>query len=140
MATTMQVEIVSAEQAIFSGEAEMLVAPTVDGEIGIMPRHTQVLAQLGAGEVRLKLPNQSEEETIFVAGGILEVQPHVVTVLSDTAERAADLDEAAALEAKQRAEDAMADHDGKMDLAKVQAELAEAVARLQLIEKLKQRR
>ncbi len=140
MATTMQVEIVSAEKAIFSGEAEMLVAPTVDGEIGIMPRHTQVLAQLGAGEVRLKLPNQTEEEAIFVAGGILEVQPHIVTVLSDTAERAADLDEAAALEAKQRAEDAMADQDGKMDLAKVQVELAEAVARLQLIEKLKQRR
>lgn len=140
MATTMQVEIVSAEQAIFSGEAEMLVAPTVDGEIGIMPRHTQVLAQLGAGEVRLKIPNQTEEETIFVAGGILEVQPHLVTVLSDTAERAADLDEAAALEAKQRAEDAIADHDSKMDLAVVQAELAEAVARLQLIEKLKQRR
>ena len=137
---TMQVEIVSAEKGIFSGEAEMLVAPTINGEVGIMPRHTQMLAQLGAGEVRLKLPNQTEEETIFVAGGILEVQPHVVTVLSDTAERAADLDEAAALEAKQRAEDALTDQQDKMDMAKAQAELAEAIARLQLIEKLKQRK
>lgn len=137
---TMQVEIVSAEKGIFSGEAEMLVAPTINGEVGIMPRHTQMLVQLGAGEARLKLPNQTEEETIFVAGGILEVQPHVVTVLSDTAERAADLDEAAALAAKQAAEDAIADRDDKIDMAKAQAELAEAIARVQLIEKLKQRK
>lgn len=132
---TMQVEIVSAEKAIFSGEAEMLVAPTINGEVGIMPGHTQLLAQIGAGEVRLTLANQ-EEQNIFVAGGILEVQPHVVTVLSDTAERAEDLDEAKALEAKQRAEDAMQDNQDSVDLAKVQAELAEAVARLQLIQKL----
>lgn len=137
---TMQVEIVSAEKGIFSGEAEMLVAPTINGEVGIMPRHTQMLVQLGAGEARLKLPNQEEEETIFVAGGILEVQPHVVTVLSDTAERAADLDEAAALAAKQAAEDAIADRDDKIDMAKAQAELAEAIARVQLIEKLKRRK
>jgi len=130
MATTMQVEIVSAEKAIFSGEAEMLVAPTIDGEIGIMPGHAQLLAQLGAGEVRLRVTGENEDQTIFVAGGILEVQPHV---LSDTAERAADLDEAAAKEAQQRAEDAMANHDGKMDLAKVQSELAEAIARVQYV-------
>ena len=137
MAMTMHVDIVSAEAEIYSGPAEMLIAPAQGGEVGIYPRHTQLLAPLKAGEVLIR--NGGEEQHFFVSGGILEVQPHVVTVLADTALRAKDLDEAMALEAKQRAEKAMSDQQSKVDYARAQAELAEAVARLQTIEKLRKR-
>jgi F-type H+-transporting ATPase subunit epsilon len=137
MAMTMHVDIVSAEREIFSGLAEMLVAPTVGGEVGILPRHSQLIAKLKPGEVRLTLPNQSEPHSIYVSGGILEVQPHVVTVLSDTAVRAKDLDEAAVLEAKKRAEDALSDRKSDIDMARARAELLEALAQLDLIRKLR---
>jgi F-type H+-transporting ATPase subunit epsilon len=137
MAMTMHVDIVSAEREIFSGLAEMLVAPTIGGEVGILPRHSQLIAKLKPGEVRLTLPNQSEPHSIYVSGGILEVQPHVVTVLSDTAVRAKDLDEAAVLEAKKRAEDALADRKSDIDMARARAELMEALAQLDLIRKLR---
>jgi F-type H+-transporting ATPase subunit epsilon len=136
MAMTMHVDIVSAEREIFSGTAEMLVAPTVEGEVGILPRHSQLIARLRPGEVRLTLP-QGEVQSIYVSGGILEVQPHVVTVLSDTAVRAKDLDEAAALQAKKQAEDMLADRKSDMDIARARAELAAAVAQLDLIRKLR---
>lgn len=137
MAMTMHVDIVSAEREIFSGTVEMLVAPTVEGEVGILPRHSQLIAKLRPGEVRLTLPNQSEPHSIYVSGGILEVQPHVVTVLSDTAVRAKDLDEAAALQAKKQAEDMLADHKSDIDMARARAELTAALAQLELIRKLR---
>ena len=136
MAMTMHVDIVSAEQEIFSGTAEMVLAPAVMGEVGIMPRHTQMLSPLKPGEVRVTKEG-GEEEFFYVSGGIMEVQPHVVTVLSDTAVRASDLDEAAALEAKQQAEQAMKDREGEMDYAKAEAELAQAVAQLRMIQKVR---
>lgn len=136
---TMQVEIVSAEEEIFSGEAEMVVAPAEMGEVGIMPRHTPLITRLRPGEVKLQTSGQ-EDQFYFVSGGILEVQPHVVTVLSDTALRAKDLDEAQAHEAKQRAEEMLADKQADIDFAKVQAELAEAVAQLRMLERLRKRR
>ena len=137
MAMTMHVDIVSAEEEIYSGPAEMLIAPAQGGEVGVLPRHTQLLAPLKPGEVLIR--NGDEEMHFFVSGGVLEVQPHVVTVLADTALRAKDLDEAMALEAKQRAEKAMQDQKSKVDYARAQAELAEAVARLQMIDKLRKR-
>ncbi|HEX2239382.1 MAG TPA: F0F1 ATP synthase subunit epsilon [Gammaproteobacteria bacterium] len=139
MMATMQVEIVSAEEEIFSGEAEMVVAPAEMGEVGIMPRHTPLITRLRPGEVKLQTSGQ-EDQLYFVSGGILEVQPHVVTVLSDTALRAKDLDEAQAHEAKQRAEEMLADKQADIDFAKVQAELAEAVAQLRMLERLRKRR
>ncbi len=138
MAMTMHVDIVSAEAEIFSGTAEMVVAPAKMGEVGIFPRHTPLLTPLKPGEVRVILEG-GEEQTFYVSGGILEVQPHVVTVLSDTAVRAADLDEAAALEAKRRAEEALKDRKSDIDYARAQAELAEAVAQLQAIQKLRKK-
>ena len=137
MAMTMHVDIVSAEEEIYSGPAEMLIAPAQGGEVGVLPRHTQLLAPLKPGEVLIR--NGDEEMHFFVSGGVLEVQPHVVTVLADTALRAKDLDEAMALEAKQRAEKAMQDQKSKVDYARAQAELAEAVARSQMIDKLRKR-
>ncbi len=137
MAMTIHVDIVSAESEIFSGTAEMVFAPAVMGEVGIMPRHAPLLTQLKPGEVRVK--NGDTEESFYVSGGMLEVQPHVVTVLSDTAVRAKDIDEAAALEAKQKAEDALKDKTSEFEYAKAQSELAEAVAQLQAIKKLKSR-
>jgi F-type H+-transporting ATPase subunit epsilon len=137
MAMTMHVDIVSAEREIFSGTVEMLVAPTVDGEVGILPRHSQLIAKLRPGEIRLTLPNQSEPHSIYVSGGILEVQPHVVTVLSDTAMRAKDLDEAAALQAKKQAEDMLADRKSDVDMARARAELAAAMAQIEMIRKLR---
>ena len=121
----MRVAIVSAEKEIYSGEASAVFAPAQGGEVGILPRHAEMLCRLRPGQVRLQFEDGSDEQLIYVSGGVLEVQPHVVTVLSDTAERAADLDEAAALEAKQRAERALADQAGDFDYAKAQAELAE---------------
>jgi F-type H+-transporting ATPase subunit epsilon len=139
MTMTIHVDIVSAESEIFSGPAEMVFAPAIMGEVGIMPRHAPLLTQLRPGEVRIKLPG-GEEEFFYVSGGMLEVQPHVVTVLSDTALRAKDVDEAAALEAKQRAEQALQDKTSEFEYAKAQVELAEAVAQLQAIQKLRDRK
>lgn len=136
MAMTMHVDIVSAETEIFSGTAEVVVAPAVMGEVGIYPRHTQMLTSLKPGEVRITKQG-GEEEAIYVSGGILEVQPHVVTILSDTAVRAHDLDEAAAMQAKQDAEQALKDRQGEMEIAEAQAQLAEAMAQLQAIERLR---
>jgi len=139
MAMTIHVDIVSAEEEIFSGTAEMVYAPAIMGEVGIAPRHTQMLTPLKAGEVRLHTEGK-EEQFFYVSGGMLEVQPHVITVLADTAMRARDIDEAAALEAKKRAEQVLTNKTGKIDYAKAQAELAEAVAQLRTIEKLRKKK
>ncbi|BAZ92636.1 ATP synthase epsilon chain [Thiohalobacter sp. COW1] len=133
---TLHVDIVSAEAAIFSGTATMVFAPAEMGEVGIAPRHTPLLSRLKPGEVRVQ-DEHGEEHTFFVNGGMLEVQPHVVTILSDSALRAKDLDEAAALQAKQEAEKTLAENKADIDYAKAQAELAEAVAQLRTIQKLK---
>ena len=135
---TLHVDIVSAENEIFSGAAEMVFAPAIMGEVGILPRHAPLLTQLKPGEVRVRMPG-GQEEFFYVSGGMLEVQPHIVTVLTDTALRAKDIDEAAALEAKQRAEQAIQDRTSEFEYAKAQAELAEAVAQLQAIQKLRDR-
>ena len=136
--STIQVEIVSAEESIFSGEAQMVYAPAVMGEVGIAPRHTPLISPLKAGEVRLDM-GDGKEEFFFVSGGILEVQPHMVTVLSDTAIRAHDLDEAAALEAQKRAEAALSDQRSDLDIAKAKAELAAAAAQIAAIKKLRKK-
>ncbi len=138
MAMTIHVDIVSAEKEIFSGLAEMVFAPAILGEVGIAPRHAPLVTRLKPGEVRVQLPS-GEEESFYVSGGILEVQPHVVTVLSDTAARAADLDEAAVLKAKEEAEKAMQDREAEIDYATAQAQLAETVAQLQAIQRLRKR-
>lgn len=134
---TIHVDIVSAEKEIYSGKAEMVFAPLVTGEVGILPRHAPLLARMKAGEVRVR--TGTEELSFYVSGGMLEVQPHVVTVLADTAQRAKDLDEAAALKAKERAEEALRDRKADIDFAKAQAELAEAIAQLRAIQKLRER-
>jgi F-type H+-transporting ATPase subunit epsilon len=138
MSLTIHVDIVSAEQEIFSGLAEMVFAPAIMGEIGIAPHHTPLLTQLNPGEVRLRLPG-GKEEAFYVSGGILEVQPHVVTVLSDTAMRAEDLDEAAVLKAKEEAERQLHDRAAQIDFAKTLAEHAELAAQLQAIRRLRKR-
>jgi F-type H+-transporting ATPase subunit epsilon len=138
MANTIQVDIVSAEEQIFSGEAYMVYAPAIMGELGIAPRHTPLISPLKPGEVRLDMGG-GKEEFFFISGGILEVQPHLVTVLSDTAIRADDLDEAAAIEAKKRAEDALADQQGDLDVAKAKAELLAAAAQIAAIKKLRKK-
>lgn len=139
MAMTFHVDVVSAEEELFSGTAEMLFAPGAMGELGIMARHTPLLTPLKPGELRIRLEG-GEEQSIYVSGGLLEIQPHVVTVLSDTAVRAKDLDEAAALEAKERAEKALQDKQADIDYALAEAELAEAIAQLQTIQRLKNKR
>lgn len=136
MAMTIHVDIVSAETEIYSGQAEMVFAPAQEGEIGIAPAHTPLITRLRPGEVRLKFA-EDKEESFYVSGGILEVQPRVVTVLSDTAARAHDLDEAAALEAKRQAEQALQDRSADMDYARALAEYAEAAAQLQAIQRLR---
>ncbi len=133
---TLHVDIVSAEGEIFSGEASMVFAPAAMGEIGIAPRHAPLLTTLKAGEVRVQAPGK-EEQFFFVSGGALEIQPHLVTVLADTALRAKDLDEAAALQAKQRAEEALKNRAGTVEAAELQAQLAQAVAQIRAIEKLR---
>jgi F-type H+-transporting ATPase subunit epsilon len=138
MAMTMHVDIVSAEASIFSGQAEMVFAPAVMGEVGILPRHAPLLTRLRPGEIRVKLSG-GEEELYYVSGGILEIQPAGVTVLSDTALRAHDIDEAKALEAKQRAEQALKDKKGEIDYARAESELAEAVAQLNALKRLKKK-
>ncbi len=138
MATTIHVDIVSAESELYSGEAVRVNAPAENGEVGIAPRHAPFVSRLQPGDVRIQ-HEDGEEEFIYVSGGILEVQPHVVTVLSDTAVRGADLDEAAALEAKRRAEERIAEQQDEYDYARARAELAEAAAQLQTVEKLRRR-
>jgi F-type H+-transporting ATPase subunit epsilon len=140
MANTIHVDVVSAEESIYSGEAEFVVLPGVAGELGIYPRHTPLLTQIKPGAVRIKVPNEAEETLVFVQGGFLEVQPNVVTVLADTAIRAHDLDEAKALEAKAKAEDAMRAKLSAEEIAKAQAELAAAAAQLQAIQRLRRRK
>ena len=137
MAMTLHVDIVSAEAAIYSGLAEFVVVPAEMGEVGIYPRHTPLLSRLKAGSVRIKSPDKEEEDLIYVSSGILEVQPGVVTILSDTAIRGTDLDEARVLEAKAKAEEVMRNRTSAMDYAQAQAELAEAVAQLAAIQKLR---
>ena len=139
MAMTTHVDIVSAEEEIWSGQATMVFAPGVMGELGIAPRHTPLLTKLKAGEVRVRGQN-GEDESFFISGGMLEIQPHVVTILSDTAVRADDLDEAAAIEAKQKAEEIMQNKTSDMDFAKAKAELMEAAAMVETIKKLKARK
>jgi F-type H+-transporting ATPase subunit epsilon len=134
---TLHLDIVSAEASIFSGLAEFVVVPAEMGEVGIYPRHAPLLTRIKPGSVRIKSPNKDEEDLIYVSGGILEVQPGIVTILSDTAIRGADLDEARALEAKKLAEEAMVNRSGAMEYAKAQAELAQAVAQLRAIDKLR---
>ncbi len=136
MATTMRVDIVSAEGAIHSGPATMVYATAQMGEVGIAPRHTAFISRLKPGEVRVE-NEHGEQEHFYVSGGMLEVQPNVVTVLADTAIRARDLDEAAAMESKRRAEDTLAGQVAKFEYAKAQVELAEAIAQLRAIEKLR---
>ena len=138
MAKTLHVDIVSAEQSIFSGEAEMVVAPGEAGELGILPEHAALLTRIKPGTVRIKIPGQDREEIIYVSGGMMEVQPHVVTVLADTSIRAENLDEAKAMEAKRAAEEAITNRTGDMEIAEAQAVLAESVAQLAAIRKLRQ--
>ena len=138
MTMTVHVDIVSAEAEIFSGLAEMVFAPAELGEVGIAPRHAPLISKLNPGEVRVKL-NDKESQAFYISGGLLEVQPHVVTVLADTAIRAKDIDEAAALEAKARAEEALNDKSGKIDYAKAQAQLAEAMMQLRTLDRLRKR-
>ena len=118
MATTIHLDVVSAEESIFSGEAEFVAAPAKMGEIGIYPRHTPMITPIKAGALRIKLSDQSEEQLIFVSGGLLEVQPGVITVLADTAIRGADLDQAKAEEARRAAEEAMKNQDSAVDYAR----------------------
>jgi F-type H+-transporting ATPase subunit epsilon len=140
MVMTIHVDVVSAEESIFSGLAEFVVLPGEVGELGIYPRHAPLLTRIKPGAVRIKQPDQAEEVLIFVAGGMLEVQPDVVTVLADTAIRGHDLDESKAIEAKQRAEESLKDRAASLDYAKATAELAEAIAQLAAIRKLRQRK
>jgi F-type H+-transporting ATPase subunit epsilon len=137
MATTIQIDVVSAEESIFSGEAEFVVAPAIMGEVGIYPRHTPMLTSIKPGALRIKLPEYGEEQLIFVSGGILEVQPGLVTVLADTAIRGHDLDEAKALEVKRLAEETLKSNASEVNYAAAQSELVEALAQLQAIAKLR---
>lgn len=137
MAMTVHVDVVSAEEQIFSGLAEVVVVPGEMGELGIYPRHTALMTRIKPGAVRIKRPDQEQEELIYLSGGMLEVQPSVVTILADTAIRGGDLDEARALEAKQAAEEAMKNRTSDIDYAQAQAELAEAIAQLRAIQQLR---
>jgi len=139
MANTIHVDVVSAEEQIFSGEAEFVALPGESGELGIYPMHTPLITRIRPGAVRIKVAGRSDEEFVFVAGGILEVQPKGVTVLADTAIRGSDLDEAKAQEAKRKAEELMQTKDTQIDYAKAQAELSAAIAQLAAIQKLRSR-
>ena len=136
MAMTTRLDIVSAEREIFSGPVEMVYAPASEGEVGITPRHTALITTLKPGEVRA-IHEGGREESFYVSGGIIEIQPHVITVLSDTALRAEDVDEAAALAAKEQAEQALQDHQADIDYATARAQLAEAAAQLQAIQRIR---
>ncbi|MDY7546077.1 F0F1 ATP synthase subunit epsilon [Glaciimonas sp. CA11.2] len=137
MANTIHVDVVSAEELIFSGEAEFVALPGESGELGIYPRHTPLITRIKPGAVRIKVPGQAEDEFVFVAGGLLEVQPDTVTILADTAIRGADLDEAKATEAKRLAEEALTNQESKIDYAKAQSELTTAIAQLAAIHRLR---
>jgi F-type H+-transporting ATPase subunit epsilon len=140
MANTIHVDVVSAEEQIFSGQAEFVVLPGEAGELGIYPKHTPLITRIKPGAVRIKVAGKTDEEFVFVAGGILEVQPNTVTVLADTAIRGRDLDEAKANEVKKMAEEAMANRETDIDFAVAQTELAIALAQLAAIHKLRQKR
>lgn len=140
MAHTIHVDVVSAEEQIFSGQAEFVVLPGEAGELGIYPKHTPLITRIKPGAVRIKVAGKTDEEFVFVAGGILEVQPNTVTVLADTAIRGRDLDEAKANEVKKMAEEAMANRETDIDFAVAQTELAIALAQLAAIHKLRQKR
>ena len=139
MANTIHVDVVSAEEQIYSGEAEFVVLPGIMGELGIYPRHTPLLTQIKPGAVRIKVPGQADEELVFVQGGFLEVQPSRVTVLADTAIRAKDLDEASALESRKAALERMQNKTSKEEIAVAEAELSIAVAQLEAIRKMRHR-
>jgi F-type H+-transporting ATPase subunit epsilon len=139
MVHTIHVDVVSAEEQIFSGEAEFVILPGIMGELGVYPRHTPLLTAIRPGALRIKLPEQDREELVFIQGGFLEVQPQRVTVLADTAIRAKDLDEVKALEAKKAAEEAMQNQTSKEEIAAAEAELASAMAQLQAIRKMRHR-
>lgn len=134
---TIQVDVVSAEESIFAGQAEFVVLPGEAGELGIFPRHTPLITRIRPGVVRIKLPGQTHEEQVFVAGGILEVQPNLVTVLADTAIRGKDLDEAKAREALAAAEDARRNASSELEIAKVEAEMSSLAAQLAAIRKIR---
>ncbi|MBP6614084.1 F0F1 ATP synthase subunit epsilon [Aquabacterium sp.] len=138
--STIHVDVVSAEELIFSGEATLVSLPGEVGELGILPRHTPLITRIKPGAVRIQRADNNEEEFVFVAGGILEVQPHCVTVLADTAIRGHDLDEAKASEAKRLAEEAVQNAKGELDLARAQSELAELVAQLAAIRRLQHKK
>jgi F-type H+-transporting ATPase subunit epsilon len=139
MVATVHIDVVSAEESIFSGEAEFVAAPAQMGEVGIYPHHAPMITSIKPGALRIKLADKNEEQLIYISGGILEVQPGVVTVLADTAIRGHDLDEAQANAAKKAAEEAMKNRSSDVDYAKAQAELAEAIAQIQAIQKLHQK-
>jgi len=136
---TIHVSVVSAEEGVFDGDAEFVVLPGESGELGIYPQHTPLMTRIRPGAVRIKVPGQADEELVFVAGGILEVQPDEVTVLADTAIRGRDLDEAGANEARRQAEEALRNRDTKIDYAKAQKELAIAIAQIQALSRQKKR-
>ena len=140
MAHTIHIDVVSAEEAIYSGEAEFVVLPGEEGELGIYPKHTPLITRIKPGAVRIKPADGGEEQLIFVAGGILEVQPNLITVLADTAIRGHDLDEAKAVEAHKLAQENLANRTGKMEYAEALAELAQAAAQIAAIRKLRQRK
>ena len=139
MVATVHIDVVSAEESIFSGEAEFVAAPAQMGDVGIYPHHAPMITSIKPGALRIKLADKNEEQLIYISGGILEVQPGVVTVLADTAIRGHDLDEAQANAAKKAAEEAMKNRSSDVDYAKAQAELAEAIAQIQAIQKLRQK-
>ena len=139
MVATVHIDVVSAEESIFSGEAEFVAAPAQMGEVGIYPHHAPMITSIKPGALRIKLADKNEAQLIYISGGILEVQPGVVTVLADTAIRGHDLDEAQANAAKKAAEEAMKNRASDVDYAKAQAELAEAIAQTQAIQKLRQK-
>jgi F-type H+-transporting ATPase subunit epsilon len=140
MANTIHIDVVSAEEAIYSGEAEFVVLPGEAGELGIYPRHTPLITRIKPGSVRIKPAGKDEEELIFVAGGVLDVQPSIITVLADTAIRGHDLDEAKAVDAQRRAEEARRNATGKQEIAVVEGELAMLAAQLAAIRKLRPKR
>ena len=137
MAMTIHVDVVSAEESIFSGVVEFAVFPGEAGELGVYPHHTPLLTRIRPGTIRLKVQGQAADELVYVSGGMLEIQPDMITVLADTAIRAHDLDEAKALEAKKRAEEALANRQAEIDYAAAEAELAQAIAQLQAIQRLR---
>jgi len=139
MAHTFHVNIVSAEEAIFEGEAELVVAPGETGELGILPSHAPLLTRIKPGTVKIRVPGQTEDELIYVSGGMMEVQPKALTILADTSIRAHDLDEAKVLEAKRTLEEALANNKVEVDRARTVAELAQTMAQLQAIQKLRKR-